>query len=281
MRRRSANRGLLTINLILWILVAVEVVLLLLTVYAGPTIFAKDSNKKSSEGSKDPETTILEYTVTWKNEDGTVLEVDHNVKSTDVPSYDGEAPKKTGSGLTYYTFAGWDKELAPVNKDTTFTATYTSSHRNPKVVFDLNGKGDEIVAFDVTYGGHITKPSDPEVTGYTLVAWCLDPTGQNEWNFDTDTVSSDITLYAKWTPNFYMVTFDMNNEYATQVIDDQIVPFGGLIIEPEVDPKVIMTGEYDGYGFAYWKDSNGNEWDFENDTVEGNMTLYAHWNTFK
>lgn len=55
-------------------------------------------------------------------------------------------------------------------------------------------------------------------------------------------------------------------------IEDQVVQYGEHILRPENPTR-------SGYRFAGWyKDINlTQEWDFENDTVESNMALYARW----
>ncbi|MBQ6986261.1 MAG: BspA family leucine-rich repeat surface protein, partial [Oscillibacter sp.] len=58
-------------------------------------------------------------TVTWADEDGTVLQTTE-VPSRTVPVYSGETPAKPG-----HIFAGWEPEPAPVTVDTTYTARFT------------------------------------------------------------------------------------------------------------------------------------------------------------
>lgn len=279
--KRETNKGLFVANIILWISVVVEVSLLILTITVGPTIFDNISNRgKRQDGSDTPDTPLAVYTITWKNDDGTVLEVDHDVKPTDIPSYDGATPTKASEGLTYYTFNGWDKELAPVNEDTTFFATYTTAHHDAKVVFDLNGEGENLDPVEVVYGERVNKPTDPATYGLTFEGWYLEPNCVTEWNFESDTVTSDMTLYAKWDPILYTVTFDLANSHATQTIESQTVPYRGLITKPE-DPDDIFVSYYSGYVFRYWKDSSGHAWDFKHDIVQGDMTLYAVWEEWK
>ena len=52
----------------------------------------------------------------------------------------------------------------------------------------------------VLHGDKVSKPASPARTGYTFGEWYKDAacsSGQ-EWNFTTDMVTSNITLYAKW-----------------------------------------------------------------------------------
>ena len=68
---------------------------------------------------------IRNYTVTWKNYDGTVLEVDKDVPYGTFPEYNGFDPHRENTERATYTFRGWSPELAVVNSDQTYTATYS------------------------------------------------------------------------------------------------------------------------------------------------------------
>lgn len=63
------------------------------------------------------------YTVTFKNEDGTVLQSGSVLAGT-VPTPPAD-PTKAQNGCTVYTFAGWDKDVVSVIGDAEYTATYT------------------------------------------------------------------------------------------------------------------------------------------------------------
>ena len=72
----------------------------------------------------------IRYTVTWKNEDGTVLETDSVLDGT-MPVYDGETPTKEATPQFVYEFAGWDSEVVTVTGEATYTATYNAIALNP------------------------------------------------------------------------------------------------------------------------------------------------------
>lgn len=79
------------------------------------------------------------------------------------------------------------------------------------VTFDSNG-GSAVPDQGVYEGEKVTKPGDPTRGGYTFVAWYKEEGLTTEWKFDTDTVSSNITLYAKW--EFAPATSDEYFSYA-------------------------------------------------------------------
>ena len=78
------------------------------------------------QGSEIPKTGV---TITWKNENGSVLGTDTILKGS-VPQYTGEDPKKNENKHYSYEFKGWDKELAAVSEDTVYTAQFTSVGKN-------------------------------------------------------------------------------------------------------------------------------------------------------
>ncbi len=66
------------------------------------------------------------YTVTFENEDGTVLETQQVAKGGTV-SYSASTPIKPYDKDAHYTFAGWDKPLTNITADTKVTARYTAT----------------------------------------------------------------------------------------------------------------------------------------------------------
>ena len=83
-------------------------------------------NELIEKGSVMPKTGV---TITWKNENGSVLGTDMILKGS-VPQYTGEDPKKNENKHYSYEFKGWDKELAAVSEDTVYIAQFTSVGKN-------------------------------------------------------------------------------------------------------------------------------------------------------
>lgn len=64
------------------------------------------------------------YTVTWKNHDGSVLEIDTNVPYGTVPTYNGADPTHTNPD---YVWNGWSPAVEAITGDTTYTAKFKGS----------------------------------------------------------------------------------------------------------------------------------------------------------
>ena len=87
----------------------------------------------------DDEVDALPITITWKNYDGTVLEVDNNVPYGTMPSYDGETPTKESDSNYDYIFAGWTPSVVIATQPTTYVATFSNQEITYTIDFDLNG----------------------------------------------------------------------------------------------------------------------------------------------
>lgn len=148
-----------------------------------------------------------------------------------------------------------------------------TSDPNKKVyqaTFDYNydDVGDTILYTN----SKMTKPADPTRQGHAFDGWYSDENLTDDWNFDTDTVTKDITLYAKWTLNQYTVTFNSNGG---SDVDSLSVDYGDTVTKP-ADPT------REGYTFDGWYSDEDfkTAWDFENDTITADTTLYAKWTEF-
>ncbi|MDR0832349.1 MAG: leucine-rich repeat domain-containing protein [Bacillales bacterium] len=78
--------------------------------------------------SSEPLSTSLEletYTITWKNYDGTILEIDTNIERNTLPTYDGDIPTRTGEEGFIYTFDYWSPDVIEVIEDVTYIAEYS------------------------------------------------------------------------------------------------------------------------------------------------------------
>ncbi|MBU3111035.1 SpoIID/LytB domain-containing protein [Clostridium lacusfryxellense] len=214
---------------------------------------------------------ITNSTVTFNSQGGSVAssKITNNYSAITAPA----APTKTG-----YTFGGWYKEAGCLNawnfttdKVTTNTILYAKWTIN-KYFVTLNSQGGNVISnINVNYNSAIITPAAPTKTGYTFGGWYKETGCLNLWNFTTDKVTTNTTLYAKWTINKYTVTL---NSQGGNLISNISANYNSVIIAPGAPTKT-------GYTFSGWYKEVGylNAWNFATDKVIANTTLHAKWIT--
>lgn len=142
-----------------------------------------------------------------------------------------------------------------------------------EVTFNTNG-GSLINKLEgITSGSSIDAPIAPVKDNFTFEGWYKDSQLLTAWNFATDKVTFNVTLYAKWSAvviDTFTVTFESNGGSLISPLTN--IESNALISEPNQPTK-------DGYVFIGWfKDSNfNNAWIFNADQVIDHITLYAKW----
>lgn len=125
-----------------------------------------------------------------------------------------------------YAFKGWNSLGTTYTAGQTFTltgnvnltaiwaavpATYTVTYNN-----NFTGGGIYTSQTNIVSGSTLTAPSEPSRSGNLFIGWYKDTACVNPWNFNTDTINADMSLYAKWAANTYTVR--------GTVLDDEAVP---------------------------------------------------------
>jgi len=139
-------------------------------------------------------TTTHEVTFDAQNgSDPSIVEVRHG-KNVDEPTQ----PERTG-----FVFNGWWTDPVGgvlwdfntlVRDDMTLYAQWIPLFT---VTFDAQN-GTAPLVIEATEGSLLAMPTNPTRVGYTFAGWWTDSTGGVLWNFETDTVSADLTLYGHW-----------------------------------------------------------------------------------
>lgn len=139
-----------------------------------------------------------------------------------------------------------------------------------KYTVTFNSQGGSEVASQAVYAGEkIVKPANPTKEKEYFVDWYKEAECTNVWDFENETVSQDITLYAKWTSIAYTVTFETNKGTP---IEAQLVPEGTFATKPVPAPTK------EGYLFEGWytEQTMTNRFDFYT-PITKDITLYAKW----
>jgi len=121
------------------------------------------------------------------------------------------------------------------------------------VTFNVNEHGIAPDAVDVESGKTVTAPIAPTVDGYILSGWYKEEECSNVWNFETDTVASVTTLYAKWLKNpAYTVTIPAdvncsNSNSASAIISAEydVGEFHTLSVAVTSENSFQLKADYD------------------------------------
>lgn len=171
-----------------------------------------------------------------------------------------------------------------IRNDTTFYAAWLEEGTSVYTVsFDVNYEdyeGDPVIdTIDVVEGGSITSrqaPDDPDRAGYEFLGWATTPDASEPDVEFPYTPSGNVTLYAVWEQQTYLVRFRYNYTDApgglAQAYYETRVPGGTMVEAPEADPV------REGFEFAGWYTANagGTEVEFPYNVTRAS-TFYAHW----
>lgn len=162
------------------------------------------------------------------------------------------------------------------NNDAPSSNTYS-------VTYDANGGafGDGEQSFtleNLSDNASLVEPISPVRTGYVFDGWSKSKYSIDKWQFASDTVKQNLTLYALWNeeqPATYTATF---NAKGGQFYDGETsfsqteLQYGDKLLNP-------ISPTRDGYDFIGWSIGEyvAKYWDFDTDTVTQDITLYAIW----
>ncbi len=212
----------------------------------------------------DEEEVVEKYTITWVNEDGTILETDEDVEKGVVPTYDGETPVKESIDGKTFVFSGWTPEVVAAINDAIYTATFTES--NDKYTVTWKNYDGTILETDanIDYGTMPTydglTPAKVSTSEFTYEF--------SGWDKTITSVTDDITYTATFTEIINKYTITWVNEDGTILETDTDVPYGAM---PEYDGTVPTKQATE--HFTY----NFKDWDKEIVAVTGDITYTARF----
>ncbi|MDE7453744.1 MAG: InlB B-repeat-containing protein [Clostridia bacterium] len=224
----------------------------------------------------------------WQVKSYTVTFVDHDNIGT-MPQaltvdYGGKATKpETDPTATNFTFLGWYSDEAGDNEfdfnteitgNTQIYAKWEALVEEGQVTvkFNMNGvtgvtnaPSPQVIDENTTATQPATNPSS---ANYDFGGWYGEAACTTPFDFNA-AVSADTTVYAKWTPKTYTVTYNMNG-HGTAINPDQVT------YNQKVDEPLAPTDT--AYSFLGWYDAATGGVRFDFDTpITGDTTLYAHW----
>ncbi len=192
-----------------------------------------------------PPTTSQEtFSVTWTDDDGTILEVDELVNMNTTPKYDGVTPAKYSTAQYSYQFIGWSPSIAVVTSNQTYKAVYSEILKTYTVTW-LNDDQSIITSKEYSYG---------EVPSLTDISPMKESTSQYDyefigWDQSYSVITSNQTYIATYKSivRNYQVTWKLDND----IILTQSLAYGETPQFNGLTPVKPSTNDHD-YQFKGW-----------------------------
>ncbi len=203
--------------------------------------------------------------ITWGGVTLTTTYVNAYTLTATVPTANIASPGTVAIGITNTGAYGTSTSLT--------TQTFTI---NPSVTFDANtGTGSmSVQGIFANTSANLTTNTFTKI-GYTFSGWATTAGGAVAYadGASYSIVTSNVTLFAKWTANTYTVAF--NNNGGTGTMSNQSVTYDL--------PANLTSNTFTrtGYTFAGWATTSGGSVAYANGasytTGASNVTLYAKW----
>ena len=185
------------------------------------------------------------YTVTWKNFDGSVLEVDEDLSAGTVPTYDGLEPTKTQDAQFNYIFDGWTPEVGEVTDNVEYVAKFKEETRKYTVTWK-NYDGQTLKEEEVLYG---TVPS------YVGDEPTKDSTVEHTYSFDgwspaIKSLTENVTYTATFKEEARKYDITWKNDDGSVIRTDKVA-YGTVPSFGETVPTRDNTPQY-AFTFSNW-----------------------------
>ncbi|MBR3770296.1 MAG: leucine-rich repeat protein, partial [Lachnospiraceae bacterium] len=191
----------------------------------------------------------------------TKIRIPQNVVTIDDDAFD--------SSVVIYGYVGTEAERYAKEKGNTFVDAFDEGVR----VFFVTGIGTKVITRYCKDESLITEPKGLQKNGYELDGWYTSQEVQDDttrWDFAQDTVKQELTLYAKWRPWSYRVTFDLNYPGAEELENKYVytdMAYGSLPVPTYKDCE-----------FLYWCLEDGTVITEETSvSIREDHVLYAKW----
>lgn len=233
----------------------------------------------------------------WTDPNSRMITFKYNSNSPVVGIFDSEE-LVVSSRVTSYILLNYNDNELVINSDKYFEGWYVdatcltkfdvSIHINDstteinlyakwlnKYTVKLSSNGEIIESFNALEESKIPKPDDPTLEGYNFKGWYTDVNYTTVWNFDSDLVSSNVTLYAKYERISFTITYNKNGGEGS--MDTDTVEYGENY---KIKDNLFSRSNYTFVGWNTKSDGTGTSYEdgATINNLKNNITLYAQWN---
>lgn len=151
------------------------------------------------------------------------------------------------------------------------TCLVTIKLKQYTVTFNSNG-GSEVLSQTLYEGETLTRPNHPSKPGHYFNGWYFDRSFKEPFSFNYP-ITESFTLYAKWVPLDYTITFVTNSP---TIIEPKKVTYNQYLEKPDEPQK-------DGFTFIGWyiDEDLTIPFNYQINPIVQNLTVYAKWEVMK
>lgn len=193
--------------------------------------------------------TLNQYTLTYTaNANGTITgtspqTVNHGSSGTAITAVPNEG----------YHFVSWSDGVLTANR----TDVNVIGNINVNATFEINkytvtfhtlGGGDDIVINNVEHGSLLSPPVEPTKPGNSFIGWYKEEACINKWLFETDTVTENTNMYAKWSVKHTPPPVEekpVESDNSVDILVNGQAQSSGTLTSGIVDNRTVLTIELD------------------------------------
>ena len=188
--------------------------------------------------------TYIEYTITFKNYDGSII-LSKDYHYGDEVELPENNPTKPADNTYTYTFAGWSPTVIDVDGEAIYTAQYTPEYREYTVAF-VDYDDSEISSDTYHYGAEVNVPADPTRDADNTFTYSF-----AGWNNEVVNVAGDATYKATYTSIYRNYTITFVNYDGTEISKVTTYHYNDTVTAPSENPTKASTVEHT-YAFNGW-----------------------------
>jgi uncharacterized repeat protein (TIGR02543 family) len=176
----------------------------------------------------------------------------------------------------------WDFANDTVDAAITLYAMWDANYH--AVTFDIGETEVTVTPSEqnIAFNSKAVAPALSEKTGYKLDGWYTDAERTDAWDFNTDVVTADITLYLNLAPIQYTIIFDANDAVGN---GGSMEPLTLAYDSEQSLPVCGFTDTRQFYAFLGWNTAAGGGVSYSDresvlnltDVDNEEITLYAQW----
>lgn len=237
--------------------------------YNGKEVKENDIYNFTTDITLKAEYSLIDYTITYEGVDGVINnnETTFNVENIII----FKELSKVG-----YKFLGFKynnryiKSTASLHENITVTAEFEKLTYNVSFVTNTT---TNIETKKVAYDELVTGVNEITKVGYRFVGWYSDKDFNNSWDLNTNKVTEDVVLYAKFEANRYDIVFVDGDNTVRQTVTYDVL----TTLRANTFTRL-------GYNFGGWSREDNNKVEFRDEEnisnliTDGEIRLYACWN---